>query len=257
VPSPRDLAVDWANAWLPTGSRILNRVHEIGLDRSRFEVVQETGEATLDRLIAAQSDLVIWRGQAGPAIAGFDTLWSRSPRISGGGFGETPEMSLRSIGQPISILRAPLGLRPSYRPIPLEGAIVDATSESNAAALAVDSRIDTLWSTNGRQRPHDWFQVLLRNRVRLGRVELLLGERFRRYGRALRVNVTDDGDHWRPVPSANARPPTEEQLDRDRGGASQLVVLEPVWTRGVRLESGAFADRAFGFAEIRLDSVPE
>jgi hypothetical protein len=59
------------------------------------------------------------------------------------------------------------------------------------------------------------------------------------------------------VPSANARPPTEEQLDRDRGGASQLVVLEPVWTRGVRLEAGAFADRAFGFAEIRLDSVPE
>lgn len=249
-PSPRDLAVDWTEAHLQGGARILNAVHELGLDRSRFEVVQETGVPGLDRLIARQSDLVIWRGYTGAPIEGFDTVWkSGRPHDPGGAFGESPEMSLRSMGQPIVLLRPSPLLRSTYAPISLEGSTVAATSNAQTAAFAVDSRMDTLWSTQGPQRPHDAFQILLPRHVRLGRVELLLGDRMQRYGRAVRISVTEDGSIWKTVPSANARPPVEEQLGR----ASQLIVFEPVWTRGVRVEAGAFAERAFGFAEIRLD----
>ena len=255
LPSPRDLAVDWADSHLPDRARILNTTHELGLDRSRFEVIQETGSPRLDRLLARQSDLVLWRWPDRATIAGFDAVWRSKPRIPGGAFGEMPVLSLASQSQPIVLFQPPPSLRLSYHAVPLDGAVASAWANPDQAPNALDGRLDTSWVTEGPQRPRDWFQILLPRRVRLGRVELLLGDRPQRTARGLRVAVTDDGTRWTWVPVANARPPVDEQLDRDRGGASQLVVFEPAWTRGLRLEAGAFGDRPWGVAEVRLESV--
>jgi 4-amino-4-deoxy-L-arabinose transferase-like glycosyltransferase len=255
VPSPRDLVVDWAETHLPARARILNTVHELGLDRTRFEVIQETGSPGLDRLLARQSDLVIWRWPNRATVEGFETVWRSKPRLRGGAFGEMPEVSLVSQAQPIVLFQIPESLRLTYRTVPLDGAALSGSANSDQSANVVDGRLETSWSTEGPQRPSDWFQILLPRRVRLGRIEMLLGDKPQRAARGVRVAVTDDGTSWTWIASANARPAVEEQLDRDSGGASQLLVIEPVWTRGVRLRAGAFGDRPWGFADLRLESV--
>lgn len=254
-PSPRDLAVEWAGSHLPDRARILNTAHELGLDRSRFEVIQETGSPRLDRWLARQSDLVVWRWPDRATLAGFHAVWRGKPRLRGGGFGEMPELSLVSQGQSIVLFQPPPELRPSYQAVPLDRAVATSWANPDQAPNVIDGRLDTSWSTEGPQRPHDWLQVRLPSRVRLGRLELLLGDRPRRSARGLRIGVTEDGTHWTWIPWASARPPVEEQLDRSIGGASQVAVFEPVWTRGLRLEAGAFADRPWGVAELRLESI--
>ena len=130
-----------------------------------------------------------------------------------------------------------------------------ASREQADAPLTIDGRMDTRWSTPGPQRDDDWLQVVLERPDRLGRVELLLGDRPVRYGRQIEVWVTRDGAAWRAVGSANARAPVEDQPDASRGGASQRLVFKPVWARGIRLKLASDAERAWSIAEIRLQAI--
>jgi hypothetical protein len=256
-PGTRDLALDWIEAHLQDGARILSTVHELGIDRSRFEMVEETGNGSLDHAVARHADLVVWHVPDRTAVHGLHPFWHAKPLLRGGGFGEMPELSLRSLAVPIVLFGSPRAPCMGHAAVSLEGATLTASSNAQRAALAADGRIDTSWSTMAPQRPEDFFQVLLPRRVRLESVELVLGDRWLRYGRAIRLSITDDGSRWVPVRYADARAAVEEQPDRDRGGASQLLAFEPVSTRGIRITPGAYAHRSWGFAEVRLRSAQE
>jgi hypothetical protein len=255
APGARDLALAWIVEHVQDGARVFNRVGELGLDRNRFEVVQPTGSPILDRLVARQSDAVVWSGPNREPLSGFDVLFRAEPWLPSGAFGEQPELSLRSMAFPIIVLSAPATLRPAYREVPLDHATVAASRNQADAALTIDGRLDTRWSTAGPQRQGDWFELVLANPDRLGRVEMLLGERPARYGRDVGLWVTDDGATWRAVASASARAPVEDQPDADRGGASQRLVFEPVWARGIQLRLSKGGDRSWSIVEIRLQAM--
>jgi len=58
-PLTRDLALDWIEAELPRGSRVLSAVPDLGLDRFAYDVAGFSGEPALDALAAARADVVV------------------------------------------------------------------------------------------------------------------------------------------------------------------------------------------------------
>src|SRR6185369_2709902 len=57
-PSSKDLALDWVNAHVPEGARVVTGVDGLGLDRARYEVMP-LGDALAARLRAADAQAVI------------------------------------------------------------------------------------------------------------------------------------------------------------------------------------------------------
>ena len=118
APGARDLAVAWVGEHEQDGARIFNSVRELGLDRDRFEVVRPSGTSFLDRLVARQSDAVVWHWLDRSPLSGFDVLFRAEPRLPGGAFGQVPELSLRSLHDPIVVLAAPPALAHTTGPCP-------------------------------------------------------------------------------------------------------------------------------------------
>jgi hypothetical protein len=255
LPGTRDLALDWIEANVPPGARVLSSIHELGVDRKQLEVIEETTRPALDRRLAQEADLVVWHLPDRGAIAGFETVWQGEPRLAGGGFGEEPEASLASVHLPVILARPTAALRTRYRAVPLAGAAISASSNSADARLATDGRLDTSWSTARAQAFGDWFDVVLEKPIRLGRVELSLGSMTKWKGESLQLSVSDDGVHWRAITSAAGRARVEEQPNGASGQASQVLVTEGVTARGVSVRQIAEGDRRWGFAEIRIDEL--
>ncbi|MFI5183890.1 MAG: discoidin domain-containing protein, partial [Vicinamibacteria bacterium] len=137
----------------------------------------------------------------------------------------------------------------------LKDALVAASSNTADARLAIDGRLDTAWSTERSQAPGDWFDVVLKEPIRLGRVELLLGPKSKWKGEALRLSVSEDGGQWRAIASAQGRAPVDEQPRTGDGMASQVLLAEGVLVRGVSVRQIADGNRRWGFAEIRIDEL--
>jgi hypothetical protein len=250
----RDLVLDWTDAHAPRGARILSTVHELGLDRGRVEVLQETGDPRLDRLLALQSDYVVWHLPTRAPLAGLIPVARYEPLLPGGALGADLETSLDSLGRSLLVYAPPGAMRPRYRRIALDAAEVRASSNPEDARLALDGDLDTGWSTQGGQRRGS-FSVLLPDTVRLGRVTLALGRWPNRYGRDLRLRITANGVDWIPIRWASGRSPVDEQIALAPATASQVLIIDPVDVRGVEIRQIGVDPRRWGIAELSLDSL--
>lgn len=242
-PSARDMVLDWVGTRLSDGSRILSSLPELGIDRRRFEVVFATGEAGADRLLALESDLVLWSAAESDVVRGLRQAYVADP-------------AARKIEGPrIVIYEVPAELRRRYEPVSLATASLSASSDPGQAAAAADGNLDTGWRTIERDGSRQWFEVDLRSPITLGRIELQLGDRPNRGARRLKLLVSEDGSAWRPLRAVEARCPVAQQPQDGEGKASQILLTEPVRVRGVRLEGWSMPRQRWGFAEIRLDAI--
>ena len=242
TPGAWDRAVDWIDANVPPGSRIVNALPALGLDRSRFEVVRAPARLAAARLLALHSDVLILEGNAAREIAS-------------GGLQEAFRAGPTRDDPPIAIFLVPPELRPQYQPVPLVRAFLTASENEAQLAGVLDDDPATAWSTGEAQRPGAWIQVDLPGPVVLGRIDLGLGEKAARFGRDIHLLVTADGRSWIEVRTFSGRPPPERQ-HASRGEKSEVLVIEPLPVRGVRLVQIGSADKRWGVARLRLDALP-
>jgi hypothetical protein len=238
-PSTWDRALDWAIAKAPPGGRILVSDPDVGLEHGRFEALPATGAPARDRLLARNADLVLWAGAA-PGLESATPDFVAEPRGAHSG--------PRVLGYLV-----PENLRPAYAAVPIDTVRLSASEAPEEVERTRDGDLTTFWSTSGAQRPGQWFQVDLPSPEPLGRVTLLLGFHPLRRARDLHVMVSDDGREWRQIASAPGRAPVEEQ-DGGRG-FEEVLLLEPVRARSLRLLQVGAGERRWGFAEIRLDAL--
>lgn len=240
-PGTQDEMAAWTSAHLPAGARVLNLATYLELDRSRFEVVDPSGSSRLDPYLARHVDFVVAAPEEAARFAGSPLLHSVAPA--------SPEA-----GPPLAVFRVPPDRLPRYRPVDLGGLRLSASENGEDLELMRDGRKDTEWGTTGPQKPGAWVQVDLVAPALLGRIELELGPRRSRFGRALRVMVSDDGRVWRSVPVAQGRGPVEEQQEGTKG-PSQVLIWAPACVRGLRIVQEGQAERRWGIAEMRLEAV--
>ena len=238
-PSTWDRAVDWIDtAAPPEGASVVTEL-PLGLDRGRFEVLDATGDAVLDRRLALEADLVVVHDASETITQDFETRFVAEPRD---GPANGPRIAVRS---------APAALRPRYRALDLDPAWVTTSEAPDVAARLLDGDPETGLRTPRGQRTR-FVQVDLPRPQPVGRIELIAGSRPGRTRYELEVMVRRSGSGWERVPTVSARPHVIYQSGPRPLSVVLLVPPEPVL--GVRLVyTGAMG---WGFAELRVDAVP-
>jgi 4-amino-4-deoxy-L-arabinose transferase-like glycosyltransferase len=228
-PGTRDLAVDWVDAHVTAGARILTTLPELGFDRTRYEVLTADGFDEREALLAGSVDVVATTQER----PGLRTLWQ-------------VRLDDPNAGPPVVLARseAPRELRP------LELAAGQVTASENAAQVSEmsDGDPDTRWATAGSQAPGNWIEVRLREPRRLGGVELALGDRPRQHAANLHVFTRGPDGAWTRVRVAEGRPAVDEQ----RGQPSQLLLFPAVSTAGLRLLQVGRRVRPWSVGELRV-----
>ena len=240
-PGTQDQIAEWTAGHLGQGARILNLAPYLELDRAQFEVLGPSGSSRLDPYLARHADYVVAEPGRAELVGGLTLVHSADP--------EFPEA-----GRPLAVFRTPESHSPRYRRLDLAAARLSASEEGDRLDSLRDARTDTEWSTARPQRPGAWVQVDLPGKALLGKVELELGPRRNRWGRELRVFVSDDGSAWRTVPVAHLRAPVDEQRG-DEKGPSQVLILAPVCVRGLRVVQEGRGDHRWAISELHLEVV--
>lgn len=244
-PSTRDRALDWAQAHLAPGARILSTVESLGLDARRLELTELPRLGPHDRPLVLEMDYVL----ATPAD---DAAVLEGLREAARFEPESPVS-----GRPIRVLAVPGAVRPAFRPRPISADLVHVSENPGDVALLCDGDVGTLWRTDDPQRPGDWLAVEMPDAALLGRIELALGPHARFAARELQVAVSGDGARWTDVRSRPARPAVDRQR-KEAGPASQVLVLTPpVRTRFVRVGLRRSGAHRWGVAELRLFALPD
>lgn len=251
-PSAEDKVLDWIDAKLPAGSRILETRPgssvggrpgmALGIDRKRFEFLERRSDE--DRgalaLLAPEVDLVI----TGPARGG---AWRSGLETVYQGVGPLGAVALQ--------LQIPgPGRRRAYVPVELNSARLSASTGVDAVRFLVDGDPTTSWTSRQPMHGHEWLEVALDQPRMLGRIELLLGNTPEGYGPDLQVQTSEDGRGFESVPVVEARVRPSEQ-DPAWWPLSQVLVFASRQARAVRiLQTGVRAD-PWSVSELRLDAV--
>jgi hypothetical protein len=235
-PGSRDRALDWIEVHVPRGSAIVAGAADLGLDRSRYDVLPLTGYAPLDRALVAHAGWMVAAPAAGESLGGLREAF----RVDG---------RLVDASPPLAVFAVDEASRPRLRAVPLEAGRIRASENQGLVPAMLDDDPATAWTTEGAQSPGQWLEVDLGAPRDVRRIDLALGNRPNRRGALLHV-FADDGTGWRRVRVAPGRPPVEEQPIDERGVA-QVLVLEPVRARALRIvQEGADPRR---WAVARLD----
>ena len=242
-PLTRDRVLDWAQAQVPAGARIVSSVPLLGLDPARWEVLELPRLKAENRLQLLEADFVFATGLDAPeALAGLAPLFAA-------------ERETRAEGPVITVFAIPASLRPRYRPLALDKGLLSASENAADGPFVLDGRMDTWWRTRDTQRSGDTFQVTLREPARVARIRLELGDNPKFAGKRLQVLVSQDGERFEEARFLPGRPAVEEQVAP--GPRSQvLLLLPPVTARAIRLRQDAMGARRWGIAEIALEELP-
>jgi hypothetical protein len=234
TPGTRDRVVDWLGENVATGSVVATTLEDLGIDEGRFvalRVKRATGYYW-PQIVAA--DVLVSDSEAeDPVTLALPLLYEAQPQN-------------RFSGPPLTVRAVPDRLRPRFERLSLEGARLTASTGAAVAAKMADGRTDTAWQSARPQRRGDWVEVALVDDAVIGRIELDLGTRARAAAKAVTVWASDDGECWRPVHALWG--PSSSPL-------TQLVVLDPVRTRHLRVVLDANSGSRWWIAELRLDRV--
>jgi 4-amino-4-deoxy-L-arabinose transferase-like glycosyltransferase len=236
-PNVRDRVAEWVSVNLATGSAVLSADAGIGLDRARFELLSGVGGPRGALLVPHASAVIAPPGESA-------RLFGLAPAVR---FDARAPVE----GEALEVALVPPAARAQCRELALDASRLSASESLEGIGALADGRLGTAWATAAPGGRGAWIEVRLNPPERLGRVELALGNRPDRQGRALRLEVTDDGVTWRGVRSEQARARVEDQLGGPRQ-KSQLLVLEPVMARGLRIIQTEANPARWSVAELRL-----
>jgi len=252
TPSAEDRVLDWINASMAPGSRILetrpgSRVGAtpgmaLGIDSKRFEFIElraDEDRAALSRLAPEMDLVVVGPGKGGTWRSGLRTVYQGA-----GPFGVVAVQ-----------LQVPApGSRPAYVPVPLSRARLSASENADAVALLADGDPRTTWTSRGAMAGHEWLEVALEHPARLGRIELLLGNVPQGYGPDLQLRISEDGRAFEDlrVVEVRARPSRQNPAWRP---VSQVLVFEPRTARHVRILQTGVRAEPWAVSELRLETA--
>ena len=241
-PGTRDEALDWIEAHVPAGARILTSERDLGLDRARYEVVEAERLDAGMLPLAVDVDVVV-SGDASAddgLLRELDVLHAAEP-------------SNPHAGRRVLVAAASAHLRTAPRPLRLEPSQVSASESPESALLMVDGDLETAWRSAGPQRPGTWVQVELSPAAEVSRVSMRLAGR-RDFPRNVHVLASGDGREWRRLRVFHARAPLEEQPPG--GGANLVLVFEPVRVSALRLVQVGHRQRPWSVAELEVWAAP-
>jgi hypothetical protein len=237
-----DRVLDWTTDNIPAGSRIANGVPRLGFGVGRYEVVSVEDWASLGARVAAHADVVI--------------------EIADGKAPPPPGFARRFLAQPSHPLEGPplevlSRVAPALvtAPVDLRHARFDASEDAARASLMADGDLETRWETQETQRRGMWVSVDFQNPRIVERVELALGKRPNQWGRALEVEVSQNGHDWMRVKTTPGRAMVPDQVAGDRGYVQVLLLVTPTPASAVRVVVADAGQPRWGIAELGIQAL--
>ena len=244
VPGTRDAVLEWVDKNLPAGSHVVSSVSDLGLDRSRYEVVEVPRLDERTRPLALHADAVIsGPGDSEPLVRQLATLFAADP--------PNPHAGPRLV-----VSAPPPADRPAYEELRPAPQWLSASEAPDRLAALVDGDRTTAWMTTRGQTPGAWIRIDLPEPRTIGGLQLLLRGRGRTFGKNLHVFATEDGKEWSRVNVLQGRPAVSAQLPSPEGPA-QVLIFEPRRVRALRIEQVGRRERPWGIAELRLYALPQ
>ena len=239
VPGTRDAVLEWIDANLPAGSRVVSSVSGLGLDRGRYEVVDVPRLDERTRPLALQADAVIsGPGDSELVVRQLATLYAADP--------PNPHAGPRLV-----VSAPPPAARPAYESLRPAPHWLSASEAPDRLAALVDDDRATTWATSGAQSPGAWIRIDLPEPRTIGGLQLVLRGRGRAFGKNLHLFATEDGREWSRVSVLQGRPGVAAQLPSPEGPA-QVLIFEPRRVKALRIEQVGRRLRPWAIAELRL-----
>jgi len=243
-PSPRDAGLDWIEANLPSGSRILEtrayadpglRAQLLGVDPRRYETLFRSSAQGGLRLLAPHMDLVITGPEGG-------IRWSQDLRAV---------FKAEGVGSHGFVLKVPARrARPRYRRLTAQGLSLDASANRDGLVALLDGDRDTVWTSSRSVAPGDWIEVHLEKPQPIARLELWVGQRPSREPQ-LEILAIDADRNLNARFAVAARAPVERQ-PAAVGRPSQVFLLEPELVTGLRIRITDAAPEPWSLADLEL-----
>jgi 4-amino-4-deoxy-L-arabinose transferase-like glycosyltransferase len=232
-PTTRERLAAWLRAEVPPGSVILSSLDDFDGGR-QVEVLKVDRLGADNRLQALEADFVVRTRKDAPEA------FTELIRI------ERLEPDNPFVGPPLEVWTADSRCRPRWTRIDLSSAAVSSSANPKDVEHI---RADPSPETEDAARVGDWVRVVLPRPALLGRIELVPGTAWRRSARRPRVKIHRDG-RWDWVHAWPGRPHMRDQV----GSRTQVLLIEPVETDGVKLVQAAPTNRRWSIGEVRLEA---
>ena len=247
-PRAEDKALDWIQANLPQGARILETRpgttiggHPgamIGIDTRRYELlflrtdVDRVGPSL--GLLAPHMDLIVTGPEERRWMGGLKTVYAAT-----GPHGSVVIKLQRPIEEPSR----------TFTRGDLASARLFASENLPELERLRDGDASTAWSTAAPMMGTEWLELTFDAPRNVASVELVLNAAPLRHAPELQVSTSVDGRTFEVVRTVEARAPVGEQPATDRR-MSQEVVLEPRPVRGVRIAQLGKRQEPWAVAEL-------
>jgi hypothetical protein len=246
-PSAEDRALDWIEAHVPAGARLLETRGAaqrgatagavLGLDRRRYERLfwpRGYGVAKLALLVPHFDYVITGRGRGGVWGAPLVTVFEgRQP-------GGMVTLQIR-VPRPET--------RPRYEAVAPRRLTLRASTGDHGLAALLDGDPATVWSSGRPLAAADWIEVTFDRPVSVGRVQAWLAPGSSEPKLALTASV--DGVHYASIETVPGRPQwSEEQLPP----FGQVLLCWPRTVRGLRLVPRAATDTPWVLTGLEVDA---
>jgi hypothetical protein len=252
-PSAADQGLDWIEAHVPAGASILETRPEadwavrfgwaVAGDYGKYELLDDYRHRDPRALclLAQEADVTITSPDAGTRswARGLTTLFEAHGA-------DGSELQLRRAGR---------ASKPQYQRIGwAEVTLTASENESQLPALR-DGAADTAWSTQREMTGQEWIELAFAEAVRVGRLELELGYRPRRYAPEIQVwtRVAGQKGYDRTPIAVEACAPLDQQLLAGRPRLRQRWVLDPRPLVALRISQRGARQEVLRIAEIGID----
>ncbi len=243
-PSTLDRVLDWTSANIAAGRRIATTHAQIGLDRTRYEIVPMADWSPAGRRAAGYADVVIAVvADRREPLPGFSRRFSADPTHPL----EGPAMEVLVRDTDVA----------STTLVDLRNARLRASEGGDRLGLVVDGDLGTRWETKETQRAGMWVEVGLETPRLIDRVELAMGGRPNQWGRHVEIEISEDGREWVRVETTPGRAMVPDQVQGEGGRTQVLLLTTPqaaVALRVILVDSG---QPRWGFAEMALHARAE
>jgi hypothetical protein len=160
-------------------------------------------------------------------------------------FSVHPERAFRKSG--------PAEESPAMAEIPSDQWRITVSQNQLAASLMTDKDLASGWTSEKAIRPGEFIQIDLGKARDVRRVSIFGGATYYDYGLDFQMEISDDGAHWRPVPSRFSKAEFCLSLIADQVHANQDLWLEGGPARYLKIiQTGKSEAFSWSVSELRI-----
>lgn len=143
--------------------------------------------------------------------------------------------------------------QPSLALITPAGWVIEASNNPHLTPLMIDSNLDTRWTSGQAKQPGEFIQIDFGSLQKLAKISLYAGTSHCDYGEDFKLEISEDGQTWRPVSFRYPRVDFFRALVKSQTNAGQDLWLDNCETRHLKItQTGSSKEFWWSVSELNI-----